>query len=122
MYQYPKIQTSPDAHSGKQSLLLKPGRFALPPVFFIAGLRYRLSGFLKADQPTRVTVQLSGRFDGNRPKEEQTVEVGTAWTPFNLNYQTLPAMMTDLSLAITSPEGSAVKLDDLSFRPVTDEK
>jgi hypothetical protein len=122
MYAYPKIQTSPDARSGKQSLVLKPGRFALPPVYFTAGLRYQLTGYLKADQPTRVTVQLSGRFDGVRPVEERTVEVGTAWTLFRLEHQTLPAMMTDLSLALTSPAGRTVLLDDLSFRPVNEAK
>lgn len=120
MYAYPKPRTSAEARSGKQSLRLDPGRFVFPPVCFIAGLRYRLTGYLKADQPTRVTVQLSGRFDSFRSAEECPVEVGTAWTPFTLEFQTRPAMMTDLSLAMTSPDGRTVLLDDLRFRPVSE--
>ena len=119
-YAYPKIETSPDARTGKQSLVLKPGRTALPTVYFIAGRRYELTGHLKADQPTAVTVQLTGRFDRLRRTEELPVAVGTSWTPFRLEYQTSPAMMTDLSLTITSPTGRTVLLDDLSFRPVRD--
>ena len=118
MYAYPKIQTSPDAHGGKQSLVLKPGRNALPPVFFIAGLPYRLTGYLKADQPTTVTIQLTGRFDRIQRTLEQTVMVGATWTPVSLDYRTSPAMMTDLKLEFVSPAGRAVLLDDLSFRPV----
>ena len=122
MYAYPKIQTSPDARSGKQSLVLKPGRFVLPQVLFIAGCRYQLTGYLKADQPTSVTVQLVGRFDRLRRTEERTVDVGTTWTTVSLEYQTVPAMTTELSLIITSPNGRTVLLDDLSFRPVSDGK
>ena len=120
MYAFPKIATSPDARSGKRSLVLKPKRQTMPPVLFIAGLRYRLEGYLKADAPVQVTVQLKGRFDAERRAMKQTIDVGTDWTPFRLDYPTDSAMMTDLSLTLLTPEENTVLLDDLSFRPLAD--
>lgn len=117
-YWYPKIRTSTDAHAGKCSLKLEPGRFVLPPVAFIAGLPYRLSGHLKAEAATQVTVQLVGRFDAVTRTEQLTVDVKNTWTPFTLDFPTEQAMATDLSLTIISPLESAVLPYDLSFRPI----
>lgn len=120
MYAYPPTTTSPEARSGKRALVLKPKRHAMPPVLFIAGLRYRLEGYLKAVAPAQVTVQLNGRFDAVKRPAEQTVDVGVDWTPFRIDYPTDAAMMTDLSLTLLTPEGNTVLMDDLSFRPVAE--
>jgi len=107
-----------DAHDGKQAAKLSAGRTGLLPIYFTAGVPHRLTCYLKSTAPVTVTMKLSGRFDGTAPSQEKQIQVGTEWTPVEMNFTPPAAKSASLSVEFNVPDGAVVLLDSLAFRPV----
>ena len=113
---------SNDARTGKQSVALVVGKNNLAPLLFTAGVMHRFSGFVKADKPTKITLEIAGQFDGQPKTVQREYSLSTQWTKITLDF--LPPLTTNGSLQATliAPENAAVVLDDVSFVPVWNEK
>jgi hypothetical protein len=108
----------PDAHTGKQSAALKAGKNALPRLYFMLGIPHVFTAYVKADKPLEVTIELSGKFDGQVKSEQKTFQIGTDWTAISMTFAPPVARMAGLTAAITVPEGSTVLVDSVSFSPL----
>ena len=116
---FPMPATSLDARMGKQAAILPAGKTTnFARLYFIAGLPHRLTCYLKAEKPTTVTLSLTELYDKNERMRENTVAVGTEWTPVTLDFPTAAGMYTDMPFTVTVPVGAAVLMDDLSFCPI----
>ncbi|MFN0054792.1 MAG: alpha/beta hydrolase family protein [Planctomycetales bacterium] len=103
-------QPSRDPYRGKQSALLKPGRTDLAPILSTATIPHRLTAYLKADRPTRVSLSLAG--------ETAEFDVGNKWTQIQMEHTPPNTLMGGTFASITSPEGSVVLIDQVEFRPI----
>lgn len=106
---------SKTAKSGSQSAQLKAGKTAMNPVHFIAGQAHTLSAYLKAEQATKVVVQLEGSFDGKRAGVEKEFAVGSDWTQVSLDFTPPEAKSGSLGLVVTVPKGAVVLVDDVQM-------
>ena len=104
-------RVSQDAKDGQQSAILNTGRTILAPILSTATVPHRFVCFLKADKRTEVTVQLAG--------EQRSLQIETEWTKFNIDLTPPNNLMGGIPASITIPEGAAVLLDAVSFRPVS---
>jgi dienelactone hydrolase len=98
------------AKEGKQSAILQPGRTYLPPILGTATVRHRLACFLKAEKPLHVRLQLAG--------VEKDFAIGTEWTEISMEYTPPVSVMGEIRASITTPPGSTLLLDAVTFRPV----
>jgi dienelactone hydrolase len=114
-YGYPPVGT--DARSGKGAGVLKAGKLTLPPLLFTAGLPHSFVAYMKADKPAKITVTLSGNFDGKVQTEQKEFDVETKWVPVQLNFNPPKALAASLAATITVPEGVTVLIDDVYFSP-----
>ena len=106
-----------DAHDGVQAAKLPAGRTVLPPIYFTAGTPHRLTCWLKSPTPLKVTLKLTGRFDGAMVSQEKSVEVNTHWMPMTMDFTPPQALSGSLALeVIVSKDGEAM-LDGVVFRP-----
>ena len=110
-------QVSTDAHTGQQAAVLKAGKTALPRLYFSVGIPQQFTAYMKADKPSEVAVELSGKFDGQVKSEQKTFQIGTGWTKVSLPFTPPGASSANLAAAITVPEGSAMLVDSVSFAP-----
>jgi hypothetical protein len=111
--------TSPDAHGGKQSILLdskQPNR--VYPLYFTVGVKHRLTMFLKADKEVQVNVRLGGSFDNKKVRRGADRQGWHAVDGSHTRRGPAERCLASLDVNITVPEGAKVLLDDVSFRPV----
>jgi len=110
-----------DAHSGKQSALLKTGRYTSPPLLYTPGVPHRLRLWVRADTPTPVALKLNGNFDGKAEAKEGTTTAGDKWAEVTLDF-TPPASVKagSLRLEITVPKGKTLQVDSIRLEPVGD--
>ncbi len=103
-------QLSTDAQSGQHAAILNTDRTVLPPILSTAGWPHRFSCFLKADRPTKVTVQLG--------QEAKEFPVGTDWTEATMDVTPANSVMGGFASSIMIPSGTKVLVDTFSFRPL----
>jgi dienelactone hydrolase len=112
---------SRDAHRGEQAAVIE-GKVALFTINFTAGIPHRLTCYLKAKTPGKVTLSLKGTFDGKPLSTETTVDVGKRWTRATLDFLPPHAAMARLSMGVTAPDGAEVLLDSVTFTPLPKNK
>lgn len=113
-------QTSQDAHTGKQSALLKPGNTTLPAMLFTAGLPHKFSCYMKANKEATVGAEIRGVFDGKAVADQDQFHIRTDWTEITLNFEAVsPWNLTgEIKPTIAVPEGVTVLVDSVELRPV----
>jgi len=116
---FPTPQAATPGKEGAQAALLPAGQTsAFMRPYCIAGLPHRLSGWVRADTPTTVTLRLTGQFDRSQRVAEEVIPVTTEWTPFTLDLPTKNGLWTDLQLTAVVPAGAPVWLDGVRLVPV----
>jgi dienelactone hydrolase len=122
------VTVATDAHDGKQSVMLKPGKNDFRDLRYTGGVPHRLTAYLKAgspgaglpagSKPISVTVTVGGTFDGRRQAEEKTFEIGKDWTPVAIDFTPPAVVYGDLSVDFALPPGATALLDSVSFKLV----
>jgi len=108
---------SKDAYQGEQAAIIT-GKVSLFAINFTEGIPHRLTCYLKAKTPARVTLTLKGTFDGKPQTAETTVDAGTRWTRATLDFLPPLTAMAGLTLIVTAPDGAEVLLDNVTFTPI----
>jgi hypothetical protein len=112
-------QISQDAHTGKQSAVLKPGNTVLPAMLFTAGIPHKFSCFMKADKAAEVVVSIGGVADGKAIAQQGKFKVGKEWTQATLDLEaTSPWILTgEIKPTITVPAGVTALVDTVELKP-----
>ena len=115
---YMRPVVSDDAHTGEQSAELKPGKHVLGPVLYTPGVAHRFTAYLKADQPSEVTVKLVGLFDGVPSVVEQTAAIGPEWSAVSLDITPPNVASSSLRPHVIVPDGATVLIDTVTLGPI----
>jgi hypothetical protein len=102
-------EVSSDAKQGKNSAIAPPGRTLLPLVLSTAEVPHRFSCYVKACEPTRITLQVSGR--------TREFAVGTDWAECQLEVTPMKSVMGSFDTVIDVAGSTNVLIDSVTFRP-----
>lgn len=103
--------------TGEQAAQLKPGQTSLAPIHFLPGVPHQFTAFVKSDKATKVKFTLRGSFDGKPLSTQKDVDVGTDWTPVQIDFTPPEALSPSMQAVIDVPAGTSVVLDDVRFSP-----
>jgi dienelactone hydrolase len=106
------------ADEGEYSARLPEGRTDLPIVRYTAGVPHRFTCYVKAAQPTPITLDLQPEFNGRSEETLQEWKVGPQWTKISVVLTPEEALNARSHIAFEVPDGTPVWLDDVSFRPL----
>lgn len=104
----PKL--SPVAKEGKQSAIVELEQTTLPPILSVATVPHRLSCWFKAENPTKISLQLGG--------ETREFMIGADWTEATMNLTPANTTMGAIGAVINNPTKSSILVDAIAFRPI----
>lgn len=110
-----------EGRGGSQAAELKKGSNQVRPIYFVAGLKHKLTLWLRStgEAPVDVTVELVGRFDNEPRMHSINARVTPEWTKVELEYPVPDKpLVGTLGANITVHGEAAVLLDDVSFIPL----